>query len=418
MYLKKYILICGIANIISGAPIYYKNKIDYLEDKKWNVTVLPINSGTVYINGFEKYNHKNFEFLQYYPFVFNKRKIEEYLQILSDYVLKNDTNNFEDIVIETGTDYTAYWGELLAKKINAKHIVVFLDENNAFVNENTYEFFKFKYMRKELACISNQSLSRIFGKYFDLLDENAHVLTACCSNSVGNVVSSLIDNIPKGDYVIGSIGRLEKGYVVNIIDSVINFAKMHHEKNFVMCFIGGSDNSEVINQIKKSFSNVGNIKLYITGFLWPIPKDVFECFDVFISGAGSANVSANMDIPTIRMDVINNKPLGIINDVLNETDFTLTNEASIEDYLDYLLLKGNSIGIKNRITIEEQHKWINDCFDNHITFLDNSTKDKNYFDTSNLIGNDKKRILKVFFAFFSLDTYLKLKKIIKHGALK
>lgn len=139
MYSKKYILICGIANIISGAPIYYKNKIDYLEDKKWNVTVLPINSGTVYINGFEKYNHKNFEFLQYYPFVFNKRKIEEYLQILSDYVLKNDTNNFEDIVIETGTDYTAYWGELLAKKINAKHIVVFLDENNAFVNENTYE---------------------------------------------------------------------------------------------------------------------------------------------------------------------------------------------------------------------------------------------------------------------------------------
>ena len=103
---------------------------------------------------------------------------------------------------------------------------------------------------------------------------------------------------------------------------------------------------------------------------------------------------------------------------MNETDFTLTNEASIEDYLDYLLLKGNSIGIKNRITIEEQHKWINDCFDNHITFLDNSTKDKNYFDTSNLIGNDKKRILKVFFAFFSLDTYLKLKKIIKHGDLK
>lgn len=418
MYSKKYILICGIANIISGAPIYYKNKIDYLEDKKWNVTVLPINSGTVYINGFEKYNHKNFEFLQYYPFVFNKKKIDEYLQILSDFVLKNDQYDFEDIVIETGTDYTAYWGELLAEKINAKHIVVFLDENNAFVNENTYEFFKFKYMRKELACISHQSLSGIFGKYFDLLDENAHVLTACCSNSVGNVVSPLKDSIPKGDYVIGSIGRLEKGYVVNIIDSVINFAKMHHEKNFVMCFIGGSDNSEVINQIKKSFSNVGNIKLYITGFLWPIPKDVFECFDVFISGAGSANVSANMDVPTIRMDVINNKPLGIINDVLNETDFTLTNEASIEDYFDYLLLKGNSVCIKNRITIEEQHKWINECFDDHITFLNNSTKNKNYFDTSNLIGNDKKRILKVFFEFFSLDTYLKLKKIIKHGDLK
>lgn len=418
MYSKKYILICGIANIISGAPIYYKNKIDYLEDKKWNVTVLPFNSGIVYIDGFEKYNHEHFEFLQYYPFVFNKKKIDEYLQILSDFVLKNDQNDFEDIVIETGTDYTAYWGELLAEKINAKHIVVFLDENNAFVNENTYEFFKFKYMRKELACISHQSLSGIFGKYFDLLDANAHVLTACCSNSVGNVVSSLKDSIPKGDYVIGSIGRLEKGYVVNIIDSVINFAKMHHEKKFVMCFIGGSDNSEVINQIKKSFSNVGNIKLYITGFLWPIPKDIFECFDVFISGAGSANVSANMDVPTIRMDVINNKPLGIINDVLNETDFTLTNEASIEDYLDYLLLKGNSFCIKNRITIEEQHKWINECFDDHITFLNNSTKNKNYFDTSNLIGNDKKRILKVFFEFFSLDTYLKLKKIIKHGDLK
>lgn len=100
-----------------------------------------------------------------------------------------------------------------------------------------------------------------------------------------------------------------KPFVDNIIKGVCSFAKNHHELNIGMCFFGGAD-KKTISKIELEFSEYTNIDLYISGYIWPIPQDIFDIFDVFISGAGSANVSANMGITTIDMDVITNCPVG------------------------------------------------------------------------------------------------------------
>ena len=45
-----------------------------------------------------------------------------------------------NVVIETGTDYTAYWGELLAEKLNGRHIITLLDEYNDKITSKVAPF--------------------------------------------------------------------------------------------------------------------------------------------------------------------------------------------------------------------------------------------------------------------------------------
>lgn len=48
MYSKKYILICGIANIISGAPIYFKHNM--IISRKYEEYITAVDCDVPYFN--------------------------------------------------------------------------------------------------------------------------------------------------------------------------------------------------------------------------------------------------------------------------------------------------------------------------------------------------------------------------------
>lgn len=56
--------------------------------------------------------------------MFGEKELEDKISLL---VSKVDRKS-DEIIIETGTDYTALWGELLARELSAKHFIMFLDE--------------------------------------------------------------------------------------------------------------------------------------------------------------------------------------------------------------------------------------------------------------------------------------------------
>lgn len=232
--MKTYIMMFGIANIVAGGPIYNANKIEYLEQNGWDVIVFPIDDGKIFIEPLNKYSGQAYEFIREPVSLFSKKELKEKVNLLTSKI--DDTSN--NIVIETGTDYTALWGELLARKLNAKHFIMFLDEKNPNVNKDTYAFYKFKYDRNELASISLKSLDCIFGKYFELHNKEEHVLNACCTNSVKNIECKWLDSIPDADYAIGSIGRLEKAFVPVIVDGICEFSRKVPEKKIAVVFFG------------------------------------------------------------------------------------------------------------------------------------------------------------------------------------
>lgn len=122
-----YIFICDIAGYISGAPIYYRNKALFLEKDGWNVAILANRNGHVYIDGLEHFAAGFFPFLRDDPASLPKEVTTKHVTELA-----RSIKCVPDmpVIVETGTDWTSYWGELLAKRLKGRHMVLFLDEDN------------------------------------------------------------------------------------------------------------------------------------------------------------------------------------------------------------------------------------------------------------------------------------------------
>lgn len=404
---KVYVMMFGISNIVAGGPIYNANKIRFLESKGWNVVVFPVDSGKVYIKPLEKYNNNSYDFIHFSPYIFGKRKTEKFVEKMASLIPQSD-----EIIVETETDYTALWGELLAKKLKARHIVMFLDERNENINSYSSPFYEFKYKRNELYSISQKSLTYIFSPYFKIESPEKNVWNAWCSNSVESIESDVPELLPKADYMIGSIGRLDKSFVSNIISGVCAFSDKHRENSIGLCMFGGADDKTIL-QIKKEIQLHHNIKLFISGYIWPIPAAVFPRFDIFISGAGAARVSANMGIQTVNMDVITNEPTGLID---NPSEFHCVPlkgaNKDVQDYLTAVLIENDKIEIHNTVSIEK--KWEIICKDfcdqlRHIEAIDTPLI---YFDTSKIWDHRKIHKIQGYLAhLLDYKTFLTVQKL-------
>lgn len=404
---KVYVMMFGIANIVAGGPIYDANKIRFLESKGWKVVVFPIDSGKVYILDLAKYNGESYDFVRYCPFLFTGRQIESFLNGMVSRIPKA-----RRIVIETGTDYTALWGELLAEKIGAKHIVFLLDEKNENINRYSAPFYEFKLKRNELASISEKSLNHIFSPFMKIDDPTRHVLKAWCSNSVRDIPTGLTKKLPKTDFLIGSIGRLDKGYVKDIVDSICVVADTINDKLFGIVLIGGTNDTEVVKRIEGQIARHANVKLFVTGYIWPIPSSIFKSFDLFISAAGSARISADMNVTTIRLDVISYKPLGFIADPTNNVLVKCTHGENLTDYIYQALIDKNTPEILNRQSPECLWKTICNDFENHLSFIERANNSREYYPVRTVWDHKIIRAIeKALLAVIPFQNVIKLQKI-------
>ncbi len=407
--MKTYIMMFGIANIISGGPIYGCNKIKFLKEKGWNVILFPTNKGEIYISDLKKYANECYSFICRNPYTFSK-KVRK--QLLDKLIEKIDLNS-KEIIIETGTDYVAYWGEILAKEINAKHVIYLLDEHRERITDKEIEFWKFKHKRKELFCISPQIMKNFFKGYMELREDECYSFKAYCTNSVRDYENDFSRKIKKGDYTIGTVGRLDKIYVNNIIQAVCKFSTEHIDKKIAFCIFGGGT-PETIKRIENILSSYHNINYYISGYMWPIPLTALKKCDLFISGAGSAKVTANLNIPTIAMDVVKATPVGFVKDF--KKSYLVSNSSNsktLEKYINQILIYNKKITTKNRIELDEFWKIICQEFDKQVEECLKSNVAHEYFNMEKILNNltVQNRIFKIFSYLFGYNFSENLRKI-------
>lgn len=366
-----YISISDIANCVTGGLIYPRNKLKYMREKGWEVRMLPTNTGKVYINGLKEYAGLCYPFIYKSPTSYTWFERRKLLNKLCESLPK--TNG--PIVIETGTDYSAYWGELLAKKLRAKHIIVFLDEHNDKINKKVAPFFEFKYARRELACINKQAMHVIFGNYFDIPEDKAYGVNCFCSNSVEDYDSPVTGQIIKGDYTIGTIGRLDKPCVPVFVEGIKRFAALNPGKTISAVFFGGAT-QEIIDNIKRDIGDIENVVSYFTDYIFPLPVEALRKCDMFVSMSGSALASACVGIPTVDIDLYTFKPMGII---LNDMDKKLLklDSDSLLDYFDYILIKKQNISIVSS-GYEKQWEIARERYADHLRFLEESERSLYY----------------------------------------
>lgn len=398
---KTYVIICGFADVVAGGPIYYANKIKYMESLGWNVVVIPTNKGEkVYIQNMKRFWGPYVPFILDTPNEYNKHQREKLIDYLECFIPQNSGYT----IIETGTDYTNYWGEVLAQRIHARHIVIFLDEDTPRINNKNIGFYKFKYSRHEMACINQLMMQKFFHGYLDLGINNCYGLPCCCSNSIEDYDCPLIKNIPNGDFKIGYIGRLEKDIVDIIIGEFIKFANAHHEETIAITFFGGAFESKTIDNLNKTFSSVSNVKIHITGYLYPLPYHMLKKMDLFVSGAGSATTAFKAGAISIKVSCISKSVLGIVSDCDNRHFIKCPYGDSVKDYLEWILVKRAKIPIP-QASFKNDWEAICHKFDKHIDFIKSANPTLNYYDVRRLGLSTNKKIKKILRTVFGLKFY-------------
>lgn len=402
---RTYILIGAAGGFISGGPIYQRNKAVYMKQQGWNVYYLSCCHGKVFVHGLEEFIVGVFTFLCKPAFCYPKK----YQARLLDYILNRIPKISDEIVIETGTDYTAYWGELLAERVKGKHIVGLLDEYNDHITTKVSAFYQFKYNRKELACISDEVMLHIFGDLIPQCILQPYSLPFYCTNSLDTNKPDWIADIPQADLVVGYIGRLEKNAVPVVVDGIKKYALKNPNKRIAFLCIGGTDNHLVSQRIYDSFSNVRNIKVYITGLLFPIPVSCVEKCDLVFSTAGSCSVGVKAGVPTVRIHQLTNIPEGFIVSLKSREYQKCSDGNTVYDYI-CMFCRGINIPKLDKYDLSQNWTDAVACFNKHIDFLLNSVQTREYFDFSLIPLSLKERCQRLTMSLFGMRAYRKIWK--------
>ena len=378
--MKYYLFLTSLIRNIGGGHIYTSNKISWLEEQGYNVNLFHADyrHGDIVISDLAKFEKNCSYHLQYPAHIFGE-KIRK--KIVHE-IYRRVPQNCSEIIIESQTINCSTWGELLAKELSAKHLIFLLSEHHRIRSAGMSEFFKFKLRRRELVGIQKKSLPILFQGWWEVPENEQYYLLAHCYNSLKEITFTDRDKIPVMDFVIGSIGRIDKLYMINILLDIKEFVSGHLDKTFTLLIIGGSTSKRDTKRIMGIFKKVENVKVFITGLIYPIPVELVTIPDVFVSTSGSCRVSHSLGKTTIPIDNSDFKPIGVLGVTTNNTLFR-DKEDKIElgSLLEDILMR-NKYLVNSDVTKLEFNT--NYGYSEHMDFLSSSDLGIEYFDSGSI----------------------------------
>ncbi len=398
--MKKYVFITPHIEGMGGAQIYLYNKYKTLSEEGWDVTLLHASRKPSILPIFRDL-HNSIPELLFQTNCYTKRRV---IRIINHIIETYFTQDYEEIIIESTCIPQSTWAELLAKLVGGKHIVYLLQENNVLFY-NQVDFFRFKQDRGELAGIKQCTISRMFTPFFDFNESEAKVLNAYgCSNTVYNVNHSIVDQVKRlnVDYVIGSIGRLDKPYVNPTLNKLYHFISQHLENTFAIVLLGGSNNNDIILRIREKFMTLPNCTLLITGFLFPLPAAIFSMVDVFIGTAGSANVAMRQGNITISIDASDYRPIGILGQTTNNSIMRSEEEPPLD-----LCALLDDVLYKKKYQRREAAPVPRPDYTSHFEFISRSEQNKAYYDVFKIKNSRlNSKVMKILISIFGPYKYI------------
>lgn len=337
---KVYIFMTENIHPIGGMQLLTSGKAKVLERQGWEVIIFfpAFARGHCAIEELDKYDTGGMLELSLPPYKWprtTRKKVIRKMCGLIGAVSAEDT-----IIIESHVDRLCQWGELLAAEIHVKHMIFACNET--YRGKGKYyaeclEFFDWKHKRKELVG-ENSGMFDLLFEGFKEVPLNEVYIFMFDENPVRDVKNKLVEEISSYDWNIGYIGRLEKGYVPNIIQSVATFAKWHKNKRIQFIIVG--DITSRKDLIRETFKECSNVYINELGNVVPIPKSLFNKLDAVIAGSGSAKCAAYEGVYTILADADNFRSNGVYGyDTSDHLYCGQMEQTSFEESLEKVLVK-------------------------------------------------------------------------------
>lgn len=379
--MKTYIIIASAIGNMGGGQMYTNNKVRYLKEQGWDVAVLfPCATKNILLDDLKQFSNNcisDMNFGLYYVPSYKRNQIVRFI--------KQQIDTHGDVVIESQTLPLSFWGEYLAKRLEAKHIINCIEEQFANLSSSQYDFLLFKMKRWEILNFGIGTQKRLFKeKWDDSFLQYQNNVSYKCTNVTSDIDVDI--KFAKSDFTILSIGRLSKPYVPGMVDSICNFAKKHSEKTINVVFVGGSTDGSVEKSISERLSCLSNVNVYMLGYLFPVPISVIKSSNVAIATANSILVTSDQDVPTISLDINDYKAIGVYGYTTSNKFTRSENEPilEVEDLLEDVLIKKlylPSNKVNNSMADSEEE------FNRQVLFLEKSKGNKKqYFDVDAMVS--------------------------------
>lgn len=352
-----------------GSPLYVINKMKWLESRGWEVIVFD-HYGALQPNKDidlpELMDFRKNRYLELFfpPSYFSKMQRESLIDKIVESIGMSD-----DYIVESNSSRLALWGELLALRLGAKHLIMDVNEHPSIRNVEEFKYFDYKLSRNELFFISSQIVQSFFDGYKQVEVEEAdkHVFTAYMDTQFTDVRVNELDKLPDADFKILIFGRY-KPFFANVIEDIMKFARNNIDRKINLVFVGDEDEAHLK---KMGLNSTENLNYYLLPSMRPIPKHIFEYSDIVIAAAGCATRAYESGAKTIVMSVATEKPLGIMGYTtlgeFSDSDHATTNmtvKNLLEDELLYhkfdgkplLLKKENDTGFEYQLSLANKNR--------------------------------------------------------------
>lgn len=353
---KKYVLLTRGITGLSGNPRYVNFKCKYLKENGWDVVVIwSHNIGNLELEHVKPFANNVIHELQFFPSWFNRfdqnKVVDKMMEIIG---------SAGKIVIESNKLQLAAWGELLAKKLNVKHVSFITTEGICINNKSSFDFYYAKLKRNEFFCISPSMVRKMFSKYLPEIEAEKYYWSASNGVEVRDVSFPEFDNLPLADYTISHFGR-HKSYFPNMIKELGLFVNNHLNKRFNIFFLGDVGNEDDI----KNGLNMDNVTLVFSPPLEIIPESFIKKSDIIIGTAGCAHIVQRNGGKVLSMCIDDNEPLGLLGCTTLDSNVRsgkYDNPYSVSKWLEKTLIEG-----KHFETLADTH--VSHSFDYQMQFF-------------------------------------------------
>ncbi len=386
-----YIIVTNSMHLMGGAELYAIRRARYLKQAH-NCNVIFILKEKIEDNGFWNKEMENYKVIHFpemkKPILFFSKR--ESTKIV-DAIFEKTGGIVNNCYIETHVIHLAGWAELLAQKIKGFNVLYFL--NNMPINGRVrfypyYNFYEYKLSHNEMIGLNKALLPIIFQKK---IEEKYNQYVNIGFSSKELVLKSKCDKytleeIKEYDFVIGTVGRLEKEYIRVLIEEVITFSVKNKTKKIALLIGGDTPNRELREFYDKSYfknEEIGriypNLNIWHLGYINPLGMDFFKKLDVFV-GQGTAVINAiSQKVATIVISNLKiNGILGIDTDLFGYSDQTIFYD--LQEKLKSLLYDSDLLkeaGQKGHSLFVKEYEQ-NACFKKFDTYLNQLEKPSQY----------------------------------------